>query len=158
MAYYYDGPTTHCSNTSPGDLIERDDAAGNVTCYYYDSLHRLTDAGYAGPVCRHLRYGDQSLSVPSGITIYNGKGQMVEAYTDNCGGVQLTDEWFSYSVRGEVTGVWEKTPHSGSTYYYVSSTYWADGTLASLSGLGLPALAYGGSAGSAWMGKAGLRK
>ena len=62
--------------------------------------------------------------------------------------MQLTDEWFSYSVRGEVTGVWEKTPHSGSTYYYVSSTYWADGTLASLSGLGLPALAYGGSAGS----------
>ena len=146
--YAYDGPTIHCSNTSPGDLIETDDAAGNITCYYYDSLHRLTDAGYAGPVCRHFRYGDQSLNVPSGITIYNGKGQMVEAYTDNCSGGQLTDEWFSYSVRGEVTGVWEKTPHSGSTYYYVSSTYWADGTLASLSGLGLPALAYGGSAGS----------
>jgi RHS repeat-associated protein len=146
--YYYDGPTTHCSNTSPGDLIETDDAAGNITCYYYDSLHRLTDAGYSGPVCRRFRYGDQSLNVPSGITISNGKGRQVEAYTDNCAGVQLTDEWFSYSARGEVIGVWQETPNSGG-YYYVSAAYWANGTLASLGGsLGLPALAYGGSSGS----------
>ena len=149
VTYSYDGPTTHCSNTSPGDLIETDDAAGNTTCYYYDSLHRLTDAGYAGPVCRHFRYGDQSLTVPNGVTIYNGKGRQVEAYTDNCsGGGKLTDEWFSYSARGEVTGVWQATPNSGG-YYYVSAAYWANGTLASLGGsLGLPALAYGGSSGS----------
>jgi len=65
-------------------------------------------------------------------------------------GTLLTDEWFSYSPRGEVTDVWEWTQHSGSTNYcHVSSAYWANGTLAGLGGnLGLLALAYGRSSGS----------
>jgi RHS repeat-associated protein len=62
-------------------------------------------------------------------------------------GTLITDEWFSHSARGEVTGVWEWTQHSGG-YYRASASYWADGTLNVLSGPGLPTLYYGGSNGS----------
>jgi RHS repeat-associated protein len=63
-------------------------------------------------------------------------------------GTLITDEWFSYSARGEVTGASERTQNSGG-YYYVSAAYWANGTLGTLGGnLGLPTLYYGAIDGS----------
>jgi len=74
---------------------------------------------------------------------------MVEAETDNCTLpiTPITDEWFSYSARGEVTDVYESTAHSGG-YYDVKQSYWEDGALKQLSNLpGLPAITYGGTNG-----------
>src|SRR5207248_1605895 len=49
---------------------------------------------------------------------------------------------FSYSARGEITALYESTPHSGG-YYILNSTYWPNGALNTLSGIGLPTITYG---------------
>jgi RHS repeat-associated protein len=60
---------------------------------------------------------------------------LIEAETDNCTGGRgtglITDEWFSYSARGELTDVWEKTPTSNG-YYHTSASYYANGVISSL--------------------------
>lgn len=43
----------------------------------------------------------------------------------------ITNETYSYSARGELTDVYESTPHSGG-YYHTSATYWANGALNTL--------------------------
>jgi hypothetical protein len=57
----------------------------------------------------------------------------------------LTDQWFSYTARGETSEVYEFTPHSSPTYYHVSQSYWPNGGPNVLSGnIGLPAtITYG---------------
>jgi YD repeat-containing protein len=47
----YDTDST--CGTSKGDLVKKVDAVGNVTCYAYDALHRVTSTTYSGP------YADQ---------------------------------------------------------------------------------------------------
>jgi RHS repeat-associated protein len=69
---------------------------------------------------------------------------MAEAYTcfSPCT-TKLTDVGFSYTVRGQVSDVYQSTPHSG-VYYHVNETYWANGVMNQLSGLsGLPTITYG---------------
>jgi hypothetical protein len=57
-------------------------------------------------------------------------------------GIKITDLGFSYSVRGEVSNVYESTPHS-SGYYSMSATYWPNGALDQIGGLPtLPTLTY----------------
>ena len=58
---------------------------------------------------------------------------MVEASTDDCSGTTRTDEWFSYSARGEQTDAWESTPNSGGWYHAVNS-YAANGPVSSRAG------------------------
>ena len=59
----------------------------------------------------------------------------------------MTDEFFSYSPRGELTDFYELTPHSGG-YYHTSAAYWASGSLQSLSGIpSVPTLYYGAGGG-----------
>ena len=74
---------------------------------------------------------------------------MVEAETDTCAwpitsASILTDEWFSYSNRQELTDTYEQTAHSGSTYYHVTATPWPNGSLNILSSniSGLPTQTY----------------
>jgi RHS repeat-associated protein len=134
---------------SAGDKTESVDAAGNITCYQYDSLHRLTDSGNSGPTCRHLRY-DNNATLPTGVTLSNTLSRMAEARTDNClSGSNLkvfTDELFSYDADGRVTDVYESTPNSGSPYYHTSACYWPNGTMETLSGIpSVPAVYYGTS-------------
>jgi hypothetical protein len=133
------GTTTYtydvaCTTTaaSPGDLTSRVDNATNKTCYGYDSLHRPNAQGW-NTVCRFFNY-DTNVTPPSGITVQNTKTRLLEAYTTNCGSTQYTDEWFSYSPRGELTDVYEKTPHSGG-YYHTTAAYWPSGALETLSGI-----------------------
>ena len=45
--YTYDSDST--CGTSDGDLVKKQDADGNTTCYAYDALHRLTGITYSGP-------------------------------------------------------------------------------------------------------------
>src|SRR5207248_2184682 len=149
--YIYDvALANYCTNSpaysSSGDLVAKGDTNGNHVCYYYDALHRLTDTANnsesATNPCRRFRYDNSTGvlgSIPAGITLSNKLGRVVEAETDTCASPitqasMLTDEWFSYSVRGENTDLYESTPHSGG-YYHTTAGYWANGVLQSLSGI-----------------------
>jgi RHS repeat-associated protein len=154
--YVYDSRSGY---SSPGDLVLKVDANGNNTPYYYDALHRITDMAEVTPntpdtpngvVCKRFRYDNSTGvtgSIPSGVSISNPLGHIVEAETDNCAWpvtAPITDEWFSYSARGELTDVYESTAHSGG-YYDVKQSYWEDGAAKQLSNLpGLPSITYGG--------------
>ena len=123
--------------TSYGDLLQKKDANGVTTCYIYDALHRLTDVGNsaysASNPCKRFRYDNSSGVLgtrPSGVTISNPYGRRVEAETDDCtwpptGTHQLTDEWFSYSSRGENSDTYEMTPNSAG-YHHFNVSYWAN--------------------------------
>ena len=139
--YTYDTDST--CGTSNGDLVKKLDNANVTTCYHYDILHRLTGKANsltATNVC--LVYDTPQGAIPSGVSISNGAGRLVEAYTDHefswstCNDKTglLTDEYFSYSARGENTDVYESTPNSGG-YYHTTAGYYANGALSSLSGV-----------------------
>ena len=59
----------------------------------------------------------------------------------SCAGAKITDEWFSYDADGRTVDYYESTPHS-SGYYDVTASYWANGSLNTLKGVGLPTLTY----------------
>jgi len=161
--YIYDTTGTSSCNsgyTSNGDLVRKVDANGVNTCNYYDALHRLTDVGTSGSgtVCRRFRY-DATTGVlgtrPSGVSVLNVLNRLAEAETDTCASPItqssiITDEWFSYSPRGEQSDLFQYTTHSGSTYYHTAQTYWPHGLPEQLSSniSGLPTITYGGTIGS----------
>jgi len=141
-----------CGITSAGDLVRRVDNAGNVTCYQYDAMHRVTMISYGGP---------NGAATPSKGFVYdawngtpsaaNAKGRLAVAYTclpGSCTTNWLTSELFSYSVRGELVDFYEATPHSGGAYH-LTQTYWNHGLPGTLSGLpGLPSITYGSFTGN----------
>jgi RHS repeat-associated protein len=141
--------------SEPGDLMQVNRANGSSVCYVHnDGFHRLTRTCGTSGTCQAFRY-DNSAGVtgtrPTGITVNNSLGRMVEAETDNgtawppTTASIITDEWFSYSPRGEITDVYELTPHS-SGYYHTTAAYWPTGALETLSGIpGVPAINYGAS-------------
>jgi len=146
--YFYDTapstPGVACSGTYAGDLVKRYDANGNTTCYAYDSLHRVMSTTYSGPNATTTnRYFIYDGATVNGQVMANTKGRMAEAYTATCSTcTKVTDLGFSYSARGELADTYESTPHS-SGYYHVVTTYWANGGLQTISGVGLPTLTYG---------------
>ena len=100
-------------------------------------FHRVTNVG-SRTGCKRFAYdnGTITASRPSGITITNAIGRMNEAETDNCSAfppTPITDEWFSYTARGEVLDLWESTPHSNG-YYPVATAYWPNGPMSGLVG------------------------
>ena len=140
--YTYDSiGASYCAgsaSSSPGDLTGKADAVGNHVCYYYDGLHRLTAVGNnnqsATNPCLRFAYDNSTGvkgSIPAGISIANPMGRMVEAETDNCGAQgdpTITDEWFSYSARGDQTDAWESTLNSGG-WYHSQNQYAANGAI-----------------------------
>ena len=151
--YSYDVPTANCSNSvwnpyMPGTLVQKVDAKGNYICYDHDALGRLM-AFYVpvGPnatqTCISFSYdngnGTFGQGSPAGATLNNLQGRLVEAETDDCAWPRhqsdlFTDEWFSYSPRGEITDLWESTAHSGG-YYHTTASYFPDGVMQTLSGV-----------------------
>jgi YD repeat-containing protein len=141
-SYTYDSATgTTCSSSSPGNLIKRVDANGNWTCYNYDTLHRVTDVGNniqsATNACKRFRYDSSSngvIGIPSGVTVSNVAGRLVEAETDGCTVpiTPVTDEWFSYTARGEISDEYQSSPNS-SGYYHENLTYWENGVTRQIS-------------------------
>lgn len=137
----------------PGDLLQIVRPAGDWTCYEHDLLHRLTAVGNNSQTttnpCKRFRYdasGNGYVSPPSGATLSNIAGRLMEVETDS--GSTITDEWFSYDKDGRLTDVWESTPHSGG-YYHTNASYWPTGALDALSGIpGVPTIYYGASNGS----------
>lgn len=131
----------------PGDLVSKLDAKGKLTCQTYDSLHRLLTIYFYGSG------GAQDTTTPSKHFVYdyqlsaNQKGRLSEGYTcvpaaTTCVGNILTDELFTYTARGDVATVSESTPHSNG-YYTLTNTYWPNGALSTLAGIGLPTITYG---------------
>lgn len=153
--YTYDSDSAGtCSGSYNGDLVKRTDAKGNKICYQYDVLHRLASVSYpSGPDASNtpsktLVYDSATFN---GTAMANPKGRLVEAYT-GASGSKTTDEFFNYSVRGELLDTWQCTPHSGtngcasvSNYYHVTAGFWENGALKTLSSSisGLPSQTYG---------------
>jgi hypothetical protein len=140
--YFYDTSAPDCSYGQTGDLSEKKDNAGMVTCYWHDSLHRLI--GVAGNhaqnphPCQIFAYDSssspQASTPPPGATFANTAGRLVEAWTNSdCNGQTnlLTAEWFSYDKDGNITDIWELTPHSGQ-YYHSIATYYGNGKVNTL--------------------------
>jgi RHS repeat-associated protein len=153
--YTYDFDSSGaCSGTYNGDLVKLTDAKGNKICYQYDVLHRPTTVSYpSGPDASNtpsktLVYDSATFN---GTAMSNPKGRLVEAYT-GASGSKTTDEFFSYSVRGELLDTWQCTPHSGtngcasvSNYYHVTAGFWENGALKALTSSvsNLPTQTYG---------------
>jgi len=132
--YVYDTDAT-CGSSS-GDLVKKTDAAGNVTCFAYDALHRATSITYpSGPNSANTpgKFFVYDAATVNGVAMINPKAHLAEAYTATCQTCsKITDEGFSYTVRGEVSDEYESTPHSGG-YFHSAATYWANGALQNLS-------------------------
>jgi RHS repeat-associated protein len=148
VAYSYDKLTSDASCGSPnfaGDLVKRVDAASNASCYSgYDALHRVGTITYPSTSTPVKNFVYDAASV-NGTSMTNAKTKLARAYT--CTGTctsNITDLFFSYSVTGQTTDVWELTPHSGTnTYYHVTSLPWPNGTMNVLKNLsGLPTITY----------------
>jgi len=128
-AYTYDSIASgDCAGNYRGDLIKRFDAVGNVTCYAYDSLHRLTDVTYPtgsyASVTAQKHFVYDAATVNS-VVMSNAKARLAEAYTGTASS-KSTDLGFSYSLRGEVADLYQSTPNSGG-YYHAIASYWANG-------------------------------
>ncbi len=136
-SYTYD--SDGICGTSNGDLVKRVDPVGNVTCYAYDALHRLTSVTY--PVGSYsgvtpAKYYVYDSATVNGTAMANAKGHLAEAYT---GSSKTTDLGFSYSARGEVTDAWQKSPNSGG-WYHVTAGYWSTGPAGLLNTLTVPGI------------------
>jgi RHS repeat-associated protein len=157
-SYVYD--TDGTCGTYNGDLVKRTDAVGNVTCYAYDSLHRLTSVTYPSgsyasrTTQKHFVYDSATVN---GAAMSNAGGRLAEAYTGTSAS-KTTDLGFSYDARGEITNYYESTPHSGG-FYTVCARNWESGALKSLNCLpGMPLLYYGASDGSGLDGEGRITK
>lgn len=156
VTYTYDGDTS-CGVNSSGDQVKSVDPMGNTTCYSYDALHRpLVVSTISGPYAysnggstqiKHFAY--DTVSPPSGVTVANAKGRLAYSYTLSAEGLQkTTEQYYSYSQKGESTDVYQKTKNSNG-FYRSTASYWPNGalhTLGLLNGAGdslIPALTYG---------------
>ncbi len=96
---------------------------------------------------KHFVYDSATVNL---VGMSNAKGRLAEAYT---GPSKTTDLGFSYSSRGEVTDVYQSTPHSGG-YYHVGASYWANGPQNTLNAnlSGLPNWTYAADGEGRWNG------
>ena len=137
------GTTTYTFDTdstcgsSAGDLVKKQDANGNTICYSYDAMHRMLATTYSGPNSTGVnRYFVYDTATVNNQAMANAKGRTAEGYTATCSTCsKVTDDGFSYSVRGELANFYESTPHSAG-YYSVPITYFANGTTQTVGFLG----------------------
>ncbi len=143
--YYYDSYSGSCgqSGSHNGVMTCSIDPNGYTVLFYYDGLARLTDegqaAGTSNATCKRFRYDSSSGilgSLPTGVSLSNQYGRMVEAETDDCTypvtlAHQFTDEWFAYDKDGRATDVWQSSPHS-TQYYHSVGTFFENGAVKTL--------------------------
>lgn len=122
-----------------------------MICSTFDALHRELNRTYpSGPYASvtPAKYFVYDSATVNGVAMSKAKARLAEAYT--CTGscsTKLTDIGLSYTVRGEVSDVYESTPNSGSGVYYHTSAgpqYWENGQpkQLSLSPGSLPTILY----------------
>jgi len=134
-SYTYDTDAT--CGTSKGDMVKKVDAVGNTICFAYDARHRVTSITYPSGSYASVtpgRYFVYDSATVDSVAMVNVKSRMAEAYTcfSPCS-TKVTDIGLSYTARGEVSDVYESTPHSGG-YNHSAATYWANGVISNLSG------------------------
>lgn len=132
-AYTYDSISSgNCSGTSKGDKVKRLDPAGNVSCYVWDGMHRLTSITYpAGPNAASMpgKYYIYDSAVQWGLTLNNPVGRLTEAYTW-LNGLTKSIDAFSYDARGQVADFYEGIGH----WYRIQQNYFANGMMQTLQG------------------------
>jgi RHS repeat-associated protein len=147
--YVYDSDSSGiCSGSSAGDLIKTVDSAGNVTCFTYDSLHRVLTAkvvsGTYASVTPVMNYVYDRAAYGS-TAMQNTQGNLAEAFTGTSSS-KTTDLYFSNSYSGSggmVSQVWEATPNSNG-YFLTTDSYYANGALgARTTSYGAPSMSYG---------------
>jgi len=141
-AYTYDTACSSAYTNVTGRSAKTVDPNGDTLCYSYDTLGRILLVEATNGTtssCRWFYYdngkgqgtasGGYTGTVPTGITLSNQYGRMVEAATDACTGVAshtsstlITDEWTAYDKDGHPTTEWELTPNS-TQYYESTATY-----------------------------------
>src|SRR6185437_14870423 len=131
--FTFDAESNHCGIANAGDMVMKQDAMGNISCYAHDAAHRLTAVTYpSGPYAspatpeKHFVYDAASVG---GSAMANIKGELAEAYTGPSSG-KITDLGFSLDALGNLADVYESTPHSGG-WYHLTAGYWPNGMLRS---------------------------
>ncbi len=161
-SYTYDSPCSSSYYNTASRLAKTVDPNGNTLCYSYDTLGRVTLVNADGTTCRWFYYdngeGDGTSSggytgtVPTGITLTNQSGRMVEATTDGCtavashtGSTLITDEWFAYDQDGNQIDLWQLTPHSTQYYHSHVASFYGNGlpTSVTLASPSLYTMTYG---------------
>ena len=76
----YDTDST--CGTSKGDLVKKVDAVGNVTCYAYDALHRVTSTTYSGPYASVTpsRYFVYDSATVNSVGMVNAKSRLASVH------------------------------------------------------------------------------
>jgi RHS repeat-associated protein len=146
--YFWDAAPSACGSggwSTLGDLGAKKDNAGVYTCYGYDALHRLGGFGSTNSSdCTGFAY--DSATPPTGVSVQNTVGRLVEAYTNNaCNGHAsiVTDEWFGYDSVGRAQDQYQTSPNSGG-WYHANYLYYFNGAIKQVSGLPtLPTFTYG---------------
>lgn len=166
-SYTYDSDTSGiCPGGYPGDLVKSIDNAGNVTCYTYDSMHRVltskvVSGTYSQPsITPQAYFVYDAATLPNTQQADNVKGQLARAYTYGCQGTNCTptlqtDEYFSYSLvtsgsmqGGVLAQMWQSTPNSGG-YFLTQDTLYPNGALGARTSVlgsasyGYPNMSYG---------------
>jgi RHS repeat-associated protein len=127
-SYTYDSDPT--CGTSKGDLVKEADAVGNVICFAYDALHRLTAEWVSsGPYSTDPRYFVYDSATLNNVAMPNAEGRLAEACTGgngpagHCSGTTLvTNLGFGYDARGELTDTYTWTSQS-SGWYHANEAY-----------------------------------
>jgi RHS repeat-associated protein len=137
-SYTYD--TDGTCGTYKGDLVKKVDAVGNVTCFAYDQLHRLTGETYPSgsyasvTPSKTFVYDTLASSFTcTGTTTNYPSGRLAEAYTGSSSS-KTTDIAYCYNARGDSTDAFESTPNSGG-YYHTTTSFFANGGLNTLNGV-----------------------
>ncbi len=123
------------ANASPlGNLLDVFDSNGTTTCYSYDKLGRVIAIAYdsAAPNFDGAnKYFVYDSSTVNGVSV-GRQGYLAEAYTAaTISATKITDEGFLYTVRGELSDVYQWSTNSG-VWYHTTATYAANGVPLSL--------------------------
>ena len=139
-AYYFDADPTNCGNSSPGGLASLRRNKATIVCYWYDGLHRLIAKSFPGGGAndRNEFFAWDSTTLGNGQKVGQG-GKIAEAYTcpngvSWCTTGRPTDEGFQYDARGDITGYYQTSTHSGG-WYGIALAYDALNNVNSLSGI-----------------------
>ncbi len=92
---------------------------------------------------KHFVYDSGTLTINgNNVPLNNTASRLVEAYTGPAT-AKITDIFYSYSARGEVTDVYQSSPNSGG-FYHVNASYWPNGVQNTLNAnlSGLPSWTY----------------
>jgi RHS repeat-associated protein len=148
-SFYYDSLSRLTSSTNPesGQNSFAYDANGNLasktapkpnqanasatvaTAFQYDSLNRRMTQSYNDGTTPTAQFWYDACPVsgcPSGVTLTNAVGRLVESYTSSAGTFE------SYDPVGRITNEWQCTPQNcGSSYFPLAYSYDLIGDLTS---------------------------